>query len=218
MIYDAIEMEAFLGSYPSMGLRPSADSRLRFKGNFAFTATHDTLGEVQDVFSLQIDVPNGFPRDLPVVREIGGRIPRVGAYHVNPDKSLCLGSPLSLLLRISQRPTLSGFAEDCIVPYLFAVSRKLETGEPLVFGELAHGDRGRLADYQLMFGLKSVQAVIETLRMLGMKKRRANKLSCPCGCGQRLGVCGYNKRIAGFRELTGRSWFRKEFNDLSGRS
>lgn len=211
---DFIGIDEFLRSYPSMGLRPSADIRLRFKGRFAFTAEHDTLGEVKNAFQLEIDVPDNFPKELPVVREVGGRIPQVEAYHVNPDKSLCLGSPLSLLWRVHQSPTLSGFAEDCIVPYLFAVSRKLETGEKLVFGELDHGDKGRLADYRLIFGLKSNHAVVESLRLLGMKKRLANKYPCPCGCGKRLGVCRFNRRLAEFRRIAGRSWFRREFVGL----
>src|SRR5205823_1562005 len=120
------------------------------------------------------------------------RIPRTGEYHVNTsDNTLCLGSPLSLLLKLSKKPTIDGFAESCLVPYLFAISRKLKNGGPLPFGELAHGRKGLRDDYAFLFGLRQPQNVGRVLQLLGMKKRRANKLPCPCGCRKRLGRCRF---------------------------
>ncbi len=171
-----------------------------------FGAYHAKEGEIHDSFALQIDVPKAFPKDLPKVRETEGRIPQTGDYHVNQDdRTLCLGSPLSLLLKISKSPTLSGFAENCLVPYLFAISRKLKSGGSLPFGELAHGSKGMLADYIHLFGLKRPEQARYAFQLLGMKKRRANKLLCPCGCGIHLGRCKFNE----FRSLASRSWFRR---------
>ena len=47
------------------------------------------------------------------------------------------------------------------------------------------------------------------LRLLGMKKRRANKQVCPCGCGRRVGRCRFNARLREFRMLAPRAWFRR---------
>ena len=136
---------------------------------------------------------------------------RPGEYHVNQtDNTLCLGSPLSLLLKLSKNPRLDGFAENCLVPYLFAISRKLKTGGSFPFGELAHGQAGILSDYAHLFGLKEAKNVGYVLELLGTKKRRANKLLCPCGCPSRLGRCKFNLRLREFRDLASRSWFRKE--------
>jgi hypothetical protein len=159
---------------------------------------------------LEIEVPPGFPKALPRVTETGGRIPRHGDYHVNSDGTLCLGSPLRLLLKLSNAPTLQGFASSCLVPYLFAMSHKLRNGGPLLFGELAHETPGLIADYLDLFQLRRPEQVTEVLRALGIKKRRANKLPCPCGCGVRLGRCKFNARIRGFRTLANRSWFRHQ--------
>src|SRR5690349_6562308 len=124
-------LREFLRDYPQMAIRPSAGHNLRLKGNFAFAAHHAKEGDIQDTFALQIIVPSGFPKEPPRVTETGGRIPRTGEYHVNPtDNTLCLGSPLSLLLKLSKKPTLEGFAENCLVPYLFAISHKLKNGGP----------------------------------------------------------------------------------------
>jgi hypothetical protein len=204
-------LREFLRSYPKMAIRPSSGEHLRLKGSFEFVAHHAKEGEIQDSFALEIIVPSAFPKALPSVTETGEKIPRTGEYHVNQtDNTLCLGSPLSLLLRLSKNPGLDGFAENCLVPYLFSISRKLKIGGSLPFGELAHGPEGILTDYAHLFGLKHSESVKYALGLLGTKARRANKLPCPCGCGSRLGRCKFNLRLREFRNLASRSWFRKE--------
>jgi hypothetical protein len=204
------ELRKFLHDYPLMAIRPSVEVHLRLKGRFAFMARHAKEGEIQDSFALQIDVPKAFPKDLPKVVETEGRIPRTGDFHIYSDGTLCLGSPLSILLKLSKFPTLVGFAENCLVPYLFAISRKLKSGGSLPFGELDHGSKGMLADYAQLFRLKRPEHAKFVLQLLGMKKRRANKLPCPCGCGIRLGRCKFNSRLREFRALASRKWFRME--------
>ena len=202
-------LREFLRSYPKMAIRPSAGGDLRLKGSFDFAAHHAGKGDIKDSFALEIIVPSGFPKELPRVTETGGRIPRTGEYHVNPtDNTLCLGSPLSLLLKFSKKPTVEGFAESCLVPYLFAISHKLKAGGPLPFGELDHGVDGLYTDYMELFGLKSRDQLVYAFKLLGIKKRRANKLPCPCGCGIRLGRCKYNFRLREFRKVASRTWFR----------
>ncbi len=207
---DTLGLREFLLDYPRMAIRPSGGQDLRFKGQFEFTAHHAREGYVQDSFALEIIVPSQFPRGLPKVMETEGKIPRSGDYHVNPDGSLCLGSPLGLLVKLSEAPSISGFANHCLVPYLFAVSRKLKTGGPLPFGELAHGAKGLFADYAHLFKLKTPEQARQALTLLGMKKRCANKLPCPCGCGVRLGRCKFNFRLRDFRALANRAWFKAQ--------
>ena len=150
------------------------------------------------------------PQDLLIVHELGGRIPRKRSFHVNPgDNSLCLGSRLRLLLAVTEQPSLVRFAKTFLIPYLFAVSRKLRQGGDFAFGELAHGSPGELADCVDLFGVSTTDQARIILHYLGMKKRRANKLPCPCGCGKRLGMCSFNRRLEIFRQLAERSWFRK---------
>lgn len=204
----------FLCRYQGMGVSPVDNSDLRIGGVFEFTAVSTGQDQITDAYRLRILVPSRFPHDLPVVEEVDGRIPRSGAYHVNRDGSLCLGSRLRLLEMISRTPTLIGFAENCLVPYLFAVSRKLQQGGAFTFGELDHGFNGEIADYMNLFRLKNVTQVKRTVVCLQMKKRHANKLPCPCGCGKRLGICRFNDRVRKFRRLAERSWFRKVASDL----
>ena len=180
------------------------------QGRFAFTAHSEKHGQITDKYLLSIEVPRQFPKTLPRVTETEQKIPRNGEFHVNPDGTLCLGSPLRLLVKLASDPTLTGFTGKCLVPYLFAISNKLQKGGPLPFDELAHGVPGMLADYVDLFGLKEPEQARLAFRLLGMKKRRANKHPCPCACGGRLGKCRFNQRLSLFRRLASRSWFRAQ--------
>lgn len=191
-----------------MALRPAGGGALNLVGAFSFSAISDNYPKITDIFQLRIVVPPAFPCELPQVFEIEGRIPKGGEFHVNPDGSLCLGSRLRLLWKLSKNPNLLGYADNCIVPYLYAISHKLTNGGPLPFGELAHGQRGELSDCAELFGIKSPYNAQLVIRYLGMKKRRANKLPCPCQCGRRLGKCDFNLKLREFRNLATRNWFR----------
>ena len=94
------------------------------------------------------------------------------------------------------------------MPYLFAMSHKLQSGGPFAFDELQHGTKGILIDYADLFGLKTPEQARYALALLGMKKRRANKQPCPCDCGKRLGQCKFNARLRQFRQIASRGWFR----------
>lgn len=212
---EGIGLTEFLTQYPAMALRPSSEKGLRLKGRFAFIAEHHDYGKVSDSYNLEILIPDMFPQDLPTVRETEGRIPRTGEFHVNADGSLCLGSSLRLLLKVSKEATLSGFASRCLVPYLYAISLKLRNGGPLVFGELAHFGPGMLQDYSELFSVTTLEQARNALIALTLKKRLANKRLCPCGCGLRLGRCPYRRCLARYRKLASRGWFKRQVEMIS---
>ena len=201
-----------------MALRPRSGKSPVLRGLFQFSATHEQGGLICDAYELEIEIPESFPEETPVVREIGHRIPRDGNFHINlREESLCLGSPLALRLHLFREPSLNSFASNCIVPYLYAVSHKLSNGGPFIFGELDHGEKGELDDYLRIFGLKTHSEALRTLHMLGLKKRIANKRPCPCGCSRRLGVCKFNSVIRPFRLVAKRSWYRGRCIELTPR-
>jgi hypothetical protein len=203
-------LHEFLRDYPLMAIRPSTGKGLQLRGEFSFRAKSKDNEEVSDSFNLTISVPEGFPKIVPRVKENGGRIPRHVDFHINPDGTLCLGSPLRLLMQLSAKATLTGFAEVCLVPYLFAISLKLKDGRRMAFDELPHGTPGMLADYADLFGLGHPAQIRKTLSLLGMKRRIANKRPCPCECGRRLGKCRFNIKVIQIRRLSYRSWFKHQ--------
>lgn len=201
-------LERFLQQYPRMTLLPIVAHEVVLEGDFQFIATAGNHPEISDAYRLRMAVPEDFPSALPVIKELDNKIPRNGDFHVNPDGSLCLGSPLRLLLKVSKEPSLPGYASRCLVPYLYAISHKLRFGGKLPFQELAHGRPGEIQDYVELFGLQRPEQAEEAIRLLGLKKRIANKAPCPCACGRRVGMCAFNKKLAKMRELASRSWFR----------
>lgn len=206
-------LEEFLKDYPKMMIVPTINSFLVLKGEFEFSVSQSHLQYIKDAYELKIDVPSSFPSVVPTVTETGRKIPRDGKHHVNPNNTLCLGSPLRLLWKLRQLPTLVGFAAKCLLPYLYSISHKMQHGS-YPFGELEHGNPGIIRDYLELFGLKTRDQVIRVLILLGKKKRLANKLPCPCGCGMRLGACSYHFKMLKLRELGGRSFFRQHLADL----
>jgi hypothetical protein len=71
-----------------------------------------------------------------------------------------------------------------------------------------------LDDYVALFRMKNHHQAIETLLLLGLKKRVANKRGCPCGCGKRLGRCRYNARVREMRRVANLGWFRDEYREI----
>ena len=88
---------------------------------------------------------------------------------------------------LAKSPSLPAFVEKLLIPYLFGFSYYERHGT-MPFNELAHGSRGIRQHIAGLFGARMTDAVVEFLHLAGMKKRRANKVSCPCGSGRRLGA------------------------------
>ena len=138
------------------------------------------------------------------VRETRGRISR--AFHKLDDGSLCLGSPTRLRLILAESPSIIRFVERCVIPYLYGHSH-FERHGVLPFGELDHGERGIRQDLAAVFGTDQTGRVGEFVSLAAMRKREANKRSCPCGSGRRVGRC-HHRRLNALRDRLGRRWFR----------
>lgn len=201
------EVKEFLNAYPRMALRPIG-AVTAFEGQFDFTAAPSDGPEVTDTYALRIEVPE-YPAALPRVFETAGRIPRAIDNHVYPQTgNLCLGSYLRLRIKIGPQLKLLRFADECIVPYLYAATRR-ETDGNFVFGELPHGRLGLIDDYQEIFGVSDAESVLATLRILATRPTSADRHPCPCGCGRRLALCQFRDRVNEVRRLAPRKHFQE---------
>lgn len=207
-------LNQFLVDYPGMSIAPCRGADFQLRGKFDFIATVAGHPEIKDIYKLKISIPNKFPQALPKVKEIGGKIPRDENHHVNTDGTLCLGSPMRLLRKVYKNPSLTGFAEDCLIPYLYAVSYKIRNGGNFIFGELAHGKEGIIDDYSVLLELGERSRITEAIRLLGLNKRVANKKLCPCGCGKCLGACNFHYKLNEFRKMAPVSWFKAHYRQL----
>lgn len=202
-------IQAFIHAYPGMAVSPATGVNVTFQGDLHFSATWGGF-EVTDAYQLRIVVPR-YPDSLPQVFEIGGRIKRIADEHASPNGQLCLGSELRLRAIIGKTLEMIGFADRCIVPFLYATTRRT-TEQCFVLGELEHGRPGMIADYLELFGVQDEAAVQAALRALTTKPTSACRHPCPCGCGRRLGQCEYRNRISSLRALAPRKTFRQILN------
>lgn len=193
----------FRDRFPGLRLTHLSDCGLQFEGELAFRAQKNGSPEIKDTYEIRSIVSGSFPRKEPEVFETGGRIP--SDYHKMMDGSLCLGSPIRVNKTLAENPTLVGFVENLVIPYLYNRSC-LEQFDTLPVGELAHNGPGLLADYEEMFRIDGVDACIGILEALSTKKRIANKRPCPCGSRLRLGRC-HNTVVNPLRRLGSRSYY-----------
>jgi len=212
-----IKLEEFLDTHRSMSIRSLNNNGLIVEGKLYFSAKTDGFREVQDFYKIQIKIANTFPSTIPEVQELENKIPHKEEYHVNPDNTLCLGSSLRLLQLLNKKPTIEGFIEYCLIPYLYGVTLKLQDNEKLVFGELAHGEEGIIDEYEKIFEIAGKDSIKRVVQLLSIKKRIANKHICPCGCNNRLGKCRnkLNIRLNQFRYYASRSRYKEELESLT---
>lgn len=205
--YEALQVDEALAAYPGLRIVPSLNGHLTVRGVLDFRAKARQGEEISDSYIVELRIRSGFPTDLPDVWETGGRV--AADYHTLEDGQLCLGAPTEIRRRLKSNPTLLGFINKIVVPYLYGHAYFNKHAE-MPFGQLDHGVDGLRQQLAAMFGSHGGDGPEEFLRLTGMKKRDANKQPCPCGSGRRLGRC-HNRSVNRQRCRIGRLWFRAEY-------
>lgn len=203
-----IELHQFIKDQPSFRIKPSNFDGLVLEGNFKFQSKLHKYPSVTENYDLQIRIPSNYPNNMIEVEELNSKIPKLSTFHINPDSSFCLGSPFKLKILLSKDISLNNFIKRCLIPYLYAISLKLNKNIDLIFGELAHGNDGLYQDYQEILGLNNKEDVKRAFILLSIKKRVANKKTCACGCNKRLGKCDFRFKLYSIRKIISQSWFK----------
>ncbi len=206
--WDAFGLEDFLAAHPRIRILEINDARLVLAGEYYLKAQFPGSQLVERTYRLKLVYPRDYPAKLPAVIDEEKYFPRNQEYHTYGDGSCCLGSELKIKSLLKDNLSLSAFFEKIVDGFLYAVTHRIEYGN-FPYGELAHGEQGLVDDYGEMFGVSGKQAVMRALQALGKRKREANKLPCPCGCGLRSGRCDYRFVLNGFRNIERRRWFRQ---------
>lgn len=209
-VYEDWRLAELLRLFPELSVEPVVNGLMRIVGGLTFSLQYQDLECIADSYTISIEIPEEFPRRLPIVRETDGRIPK--NFHIDPDGTLCLGSPTRLQLALGDAPTLPRYVKKSVLPFLYSFSYFQRHGV-LPFGQLDHGSTGIRDDYANLFGVTSEHAAQEMVRLASLRKRHANKYLCPCGTLFRVGRC-HHRRINRLRSQLGRLWFRGEYQSL----
>lgn len=148
----------------------------------SFPIVHD--GQVLDRFLIEISFPDGI-RKPPLIREIGGRIPRTVDRHVFSNGAICTEVPELTLLRGAY--SLRSYLDGPVRNYFIGQSL-VEQGKRWPFGEWSHGKSGLLEAYSTILGVPDERRIRKYLECLSHRKIKAHS-KCPCGSGKPIRDC-----------------------------
>ncbi|HAY22649.1 MAG TPA: hypothetical protein DCY27_10895 [Desulfobacterales bacterium] len=174
-------------------------------GLLEFEASNEDI-KIQDSFQIRLLIPDDYNKTPPKAYETGGKIPK--AFHTYSDDSLCLATPVEIRRKFSETPTLIGFVESLLIPYLFSFSFWKEHGW-MPYGELAHGPEGIIQYYLESFKVDSEIIVLKFLKLLAMENYRGHH-ECPCGSGSKIRNC-HGELILRYKGLQSQADFLDEY-------
>lgn len=145
-------------------------------------------GAVLYRYSIEVRVPRDFSKGIPVVREIGGRIPWDADRHVNSNGDACLFVPDERWRCFPEGGTLLDFLDGPVRSFFISQSFFERAGK-WPFGQRIHGPDGIVEVYAEMIGISPDRKTV--LAFLGLLSRREVKghWPCPCESGRILRKC-----------------------------
>lgn len=209
--WDAFQLDEFLAENPKFRIAELNNEQVVLSGEYHLKAHLAGSQIIDKTYRLRCVCAKDFPRKLPLVFEEGGYFPRTEEFHTYSDGRFCLGSELKVKGVLRTDHTIRGFFDSVVDPFLYSLSHRIEYGH-YPFGELAHGEKGLIDDYEDLFGVKGKASVLLVLRILGKRKREANKFPCPCSCGLRLGRCNFRFTLNKWRTIERRRWFTEHLS------
>ncbi len=152
-------------------------------------------GDWVDSFLIRMHLPQDYPRSIPIVHEIGGRIPKSVDFHINTgtDGSLCLGVPEELWIEYNGTFDVATVLAGPLHTYLLGVTEKIQ-GRRWPYGEREHGAKGLCQFYGSIIGTTESIRVLDLIMMLS-KPMIKGHWPCPCGSGKKLRKCHYSEVV-----------------------
>jgi len=166
---------------------------LRFAANGDFVCIHGSFPvtfelQVLDRYSVEIQLARDHPTSLPIVREVGGRIPHHEDRHLNArDGTACVLLPDERWRIWPADAPLIDYLNGPLHSFFLAQSL-VEHGDPWPFGQWSHGAVGIMEFYTELLGTKDIRVVAAYLDYLASKEIKGH-WPCPCKSGRRLRDC-----------------------------
>lgn len=183
-----IEFEDLKNIFPLLRLSKT-NGEYVITGQVHFCVDYKGEYPIEDSYNIELTIPVDYPNSLPKVKEVDGKVKNTPDNHINvhDNNSFCLGSNIGCHLKFNEQPSLLGFFENLVIPFLYSYSCKREYNV-MPYGELAHGPKGLIEDYKEKFSLKTVAQVFRTLYIIVFDKYKGHH-NCVCGSGLKLRNC-----------------------------
>lgn len=203
-----LEKQQVRSEYPTLHFYREGD-RMIVRGSFPLR--HE--GKDLERFQIEVELPRNRKDDIPVVRETGGRIPRLNDNHINElTGDICLFVPEERWRLFPVGSSLLEFLNGPVRNYFLGVALK-ELGEPWPFGERPHGNAGIIEFYSELIGTTEPGVVKQYVQCLS-KQNFKGHWPCPCGSGNKIRNC-HASDILKLREKIPWQYARKSLEHLS---
>ena len=194
-VYDQIKGEV-KAAYPDLHFSIE-EERVVIQGSFPIVEGRSIL----DRYSIEVRVPNNFPKDLPIVREVGGRIPWFEDRHVDGDGKACLFVPDERWRFFPEGATLRDFLDGPVRNFFISQSVFVRTMNWPI-GQRSHGNQGILEAYGEMLDISTDHAIVIVFLTLIFGRPFKGHWQCPCGSGKIFRKC-HRARVWELREKIG---------------
>lgn len=151
----------------------------------------DGNGFKHDEYEVRIMIPSNFPKVMPLLFEIGGKIKPTPEFHINPDGSCCLTVPAKEAIILRNGLTIVDFIKKHAIPFLANHTYKQRFGE-YAAGEYGHGINGVVEFYFEVFNSNNLRIVIDGLEASIFSKVPDRNSPCFCRSGKKYKKCHLN--------------------------
>lgn len=152
-------------------------------------------GRLLENYSIEIQIPVDYPKTVPIVREIGGRLPKTLDRHFNqPDETACLFFRDERYKYWPQGSTIIDFIEGPVRSFFIWQIEHDLNGGGLNFVGRGHGVNGIIQFYTELIGTDDKKVITRFLEYLTKKKVKGHWL-CYCGSGEKMRNCHFDTLI-----------------------
>ncbi len=150
-------------------------------------------GRELDRYSIEIQIPHNYPKSVPIVKEIGGRLAKIANRHFNPgDETACLFLPDERYKYYPRGSTIIDFIEGSVKSFFLWQTNYDLNGSKSSFEERGHGVEGIIEFYSEELKTKDKSVILKFLDYLTAKKVKKH-WRCYCGSGKQLRYCHIDK-------------------------
>jgi hypothetical protein len=150
----------------------------------------DAYGKLWESYQVEIRHEEGFPHRFPSLYEVGGKIPKIGDWHIYEDTlACCVKVKPAEIIRCVNGISVAEFIKEEALPYLFNQTHRRLEGY-YVNGEYSHGIVGFSEFYteELKTGL-DIKKTLKLMHFIAKNDRPERTSMCFCGSGIKFRNC-----------------------------
>jgi len=177
--------------YPSLHINID-NSRIFLRG--ALFIFDQPTGEEIDHYEIEIELPENYPKSIPIVREIGGRLPKIADRHFNSAcGEACLFLPDERFKYYPEGTSISDFIKSPVTQF-FVSQTYYELTHQWPFGQRSHGTLGIEEFYKELLHTNNPKVVLTFLEFLSRKEVKGHH-QCYCRSGKKIKNCHLSKMV-----------------------